>query len=41
MLFDKPATVENNLKWLEDASFFDVDIYYKYSNFGVIPGVKS
>ncbi len=40
MLFDKPATVDNNLKWLEDAGFSDADIYYKYYNFGVISAVK-
>lgn len=33
MKFDNPATLEDNLKWLNDCGFEDVDIYYKYYNF--------
>ena len=33
MKFDKPATIENNLKWLSNCGFNDVDIPYKYYNF--------
>lgn len=33
MKFDKPATFEDNLKWLTECGFKDVDIYYKYYNF--------
>lgn len=40
MKFDKPATLENNLKWLADAGFKDVDIYYKYYNFCIFYGKK-
>ncbi|MGB9936469.1 MAG: class I SAM-dependent methyltransferase [Methanobacterium sp.] len=35
MKFDKPATFENNLKWLRSSGFKDVDIYYKYYNFSI------
>ncbi len=40
MKLDKPATVENNLNWLKDVGFADVDIFYKYYNFGVILAMK-
>jgi tRNA (cmo5U34)-methyltransferase len=38
MKLDKPATVEENLEWLKIACFRDVDLFYKYYNFGVIVG---
>ena len=41
MLLDKPATIENNLQWLDDAGFSDTEIYYKYYNFAVISGIKN
>jgi tRNA (cmo5U34)-methyltransferase len=41
MKFDKPATLENNLKWLTDCGFKDVDVYYKYYNFCIFYGKKS
>lgn len=44
MKFDKPATLENNLKWLIDCGFEDVDVYYKYYNFCIFyakkPGIE-
>ena len=40
MKFDKPALLEDNLKWLKESGFTDVDIYYKYYNFGVFYGKK-
>jgi tRNA (cmo5U34)-methyltransferase len=40
MKFDKPALLEDNLKWLTESGFADVDIYYKYYNFGVFYGKK-
>ena len=40
MKMDKPATIENNIKWLEEAGFIDVELMYKYGPFGVICGVK-
>lgn len=40
MKFDNPATLEENLKWLEKAGFQDVDVYYKYYNFVVLFGRK-
>lgn len=40
MKFDKPATFEDNLKWLADIGFKDVDIYYKYYNFCIFYGKK-
>jgi tRNA (cmo5U34)-methyltransferase len=40
MKFDKPATFEDNLKWLNECGFKDVDIYYKYYNFCIFYGIK-
>lgn len=40
MKFDNPATLEDNIKWLEEAGFKDVDVYYKYYNFVVLYGRK-
>lgn len=40
MKFDKPATFQNNLKWLKNTGFKDVDIYYKYYNFCIFYGIK-
>lgn len=40
MKFDNPATLENNLKWLTDCGFKDVDVYYKYYNFCIFYGRK-
>lgn len=40
MKFDNPATLEENLNWLEEAGFVDVDVYYKYYNFVVLFGRK-
>ncbi|MGB9978748.1 class I SAM-dependent methyltransferase [Methanobacterium sp.] len=40
MKFDKPATYEDNLKWLRNCGFEDVDIYYKYYNFCIFYAKK-
>lgn len=40
MKLDRPATIENNLKWLKKAGFVNVDVFYQYYNFGVIYGKK-
>ena len=40
MKLDKPATIEDNLKWLDEAGFYDSDLFYKYYNFGIIKGIK-
>ena len=40
MKFDKPATLEDNLKWLKNCGFEDVDIYYKYYNFCIFYAKK-
>lgn len=40
MKMDKPATAENNIKWLEEAGFVDVELLYKYGPFGVVCGTK-
>lgn len=40
MRMDKTATVESNLGWLKMAGFHNVDLCYKYFNFGVIAGDK-
>lgn len=37
---DKPASLENNLKWLENSGFKNVDVFYKYYNFSVLYGIK-
>lgn len=38
MTFDKPATVSDNLQNMRNAGFVNVDLVYKYYNFGVISG---
>ena len=40
MKFDKPATLKNNIKWLEKSGFNDVDVVYKFYNFCVLYGKK-
>jgi tRNA (cmo5U34)-methyltransferase len=40
MKMDKPATIEKNIEWFEQAGFIDVDLLYKYYPFGVICGAK-
>lgn len=40
MKLDIPATVEDNLLWLEEAGFANSDLFYKYHCFGVIRGLK-
>jgi tRNA (cmo5U34)-methyltransferase len=40
MKLDKPATSENNILWMEEAGFKDVELIYKYFPFGVICGFK-
>ncbi len=40
MKFDKPATLEDNLKWLRNCGFEDIDVYYKYYNFVVLYAKK-
>ena len=40
MKFDKPATLDDNLKWIRDCGFEDVDIYYKYYNFCIFYAKK-
>jgi Methylase involved in ubiquinone/menaquinone biosynthesis len=40
MKLDVPATVEDNLHWLEAAGFANPDLFYKYYCFGVIRGLK-
>lgn len=40
MKLDKPSTVHENLEWMEDAGFQDVELMYKYYPFGVIVGFK-
>lgn len=37
---DIPATVEQNLTWLDSAGFTNVDLLYKMYNFGIITGTK-
>jgi tRNA (cmo5U34)-methyltransferase len=40
MSCDRPATLDDQLMWLEQAGFTDVDCFYKYYNFVVIAGKK-
>jgi tRNA (cmo5U34)-methyltransferase len=40
MKMDRPATLEDNLRWLRDCGFRDVDVYYKYYTFAVMAGRK-
>ena len=41
MAYDRPATLEAQLRWMGTAGFEDVDCYYKYYNFAVYAGNKS
>jgi len=40
MSCDRPATLDNQLMWLRQAGFTDVDCFYKYYNFVVYAGKK-
>jgi tRNA (cmo5U34)-methyltransferase len=40
MKMDRPATLADNLRWLRDCGFRDVDVFYKYYNFAVMAGRK-
>ena len=39
-LEDIPATLENNLKWLKDAKFKEVEVFWKRYHFAVFGGFK-
>ncbi|OHD08424.1 MAG: methyltransferase [Spirochaetes bacterium GWD1_27_9] len=40
MKMDKPATIDENLKYLKKAGFKNTDLFYKYYVFGIIYGKK-
>lgn len=40
MKLDKPDTVQETLGWLDEIGFADVELFYKYFNFGVVRGKK-
>jgi len=40
MAYDRPAPLEDQLKWLKEAGFIDIDCFYKYYNFAVYMGRK-
>jgi tRNA (cmo5U34)-methyltransferase len=40
MKMDRPAMLEDNLRWLQESGFENVDVYYKYYNFAVMAGRK-
>jgi len=40
MKLDNPSTLENNLKWLKNCGFINVDVFYKYYNFCILYGKK-
>lgn len=40
MKLDNPAKLEDNIKWLKNSGFKNVDVYYKYYNFVVLYGKR-
>jgi tRNA (cmo5U34)-methyltransferase len=40
MKYDKPSSLYEQLQWLKEVGFQDVDCYYKYFNFAVYSGRK-
>jgi tRNA (cmo5U34)-methyltransferase len=40
MKHDKPATLENNINWLKNSGFTNIDVFYKYYNFCVLYAKK-
>jgi len=40
MQYDKPSSLSDQLQWLREIGFQDVDCYYKYFNFAVYSGRK-
>lgn len=40
MKLDIPSTVNDNISWMEEAGFVNVDLFYKYLVFGIIRGFK-
>ena len=40
MQYDKPSSLSDQLQWLKEIGFQDVDCYYKYFNFAVYSGRK-
>ena len=40
MKLDNPARLEDNIKWLKNSGFKNVDVYYKYYNFVVLYGKR-
>jgi tRNA (cmo5U34)-methyltransferase len=38
MPYDKTAPLEEQLRWLREAGFADVDCFYQYYNFAVYGG---
>jgi len=40
MQYDKPSSLSDQLQWLMEIGFQDVDCYYKYFNFAVYSGRK-
>lgn len=40
MEYDKPSSLSDQLQWLKEVGFQDVDCYYKYFNFAVYSGRK-
>ena len=37
---DRPAKLMDQLKWMEEIGFVDVDVVWKYYNFAVYGGVR-
>jgi tRNA (cmo5U34)-methyltransferase len=40
MQLDNPATLAENLKWLKNTGYRNVDVFYKYYNFCILYGKK-
>jgi len=40
MKIDKPAYLFDQLNWLKEIGYIDVDCFYKYFNFAVFSGQK-
>lgn len=40
MKMDRPAMLDDNLRWLRESGFKDVDVYYKYYTFAIMAGRK-
>jgi len=40
MKYDRPSRLGDQMQWLKDIGFLEVDCYYKYYNFAVFSGLR-